>query len=243
MASVAHYSRHLAKSKVMRRNPCIHEQAPYNRAMNSSDSPHSKKAPPEFPRLDPAGAAFWDVRFEADFTPWDQGGVPQCLTDYVDRQPAPRRVLIPGCGAAHEVRFFCENKWPVKAIDFSSAAVARARKVLGHLGFSVEQGDFFAPSSAVEKYDVIYERAFLCALPAHLRRAWADRVAALLPSGGHLIGFFFFDVPGRGPPFPIAREELDALLTNRFTLIEDAIPPDSIAVFAGREKWQVWQRC
>ena len=154
----------------MRRYPGIREQAHYHRAMNSPDSPHSKKTPLEFPRLDPAGAAFWDVRFEADFTPWDQGGVPHCLIDYVGCEPLPLRVLIPGCGAAHEVRFFCENKWPVKAIDFSPAAVARARKVLGHLGSSVEQGDFFAPSSAVEKFDVIYERAFLCALSAHARR-------------------------------------------------------------------------
>ena len=206
------------------------------------NSPESKSVPPDFSRLDPASAVFWDVRFEADFTPWDQGGVPQCLIDYVARVSTSRRVLIPGCGAAYEVRFFCEKKWPVKAIDFSPAAVARAREVLGEFGTCVEQGDFFSPSSAIESHDVIYERAFLCALPVHLRRAWADRVAALLPSGGCLIGFFFFDAPGRGPPFPIARDELDALLSNQFMLVEETLPPDSIPVFAGRETWQVWQR-
>jgi hypothetical protein len=53
-----------------------------------------------FPRHDPATPAFWDVRFEADFMPWDQGAVPHCLANYVSRHPAPKSVLIPGCSSA-----------------------------------------------------------------------------------------------------------------------------------------------
>lgn len=197
---------------------------------------------PEFPRLDPATPAFWDVRFEAEFMPWDQGAVPQCLEDYVSRFPAPRRTLIPGCGSAHEARLFLQAGWPVAAIDFSPVAVARARKVLGQLGANVREADFFGSELARERFEIIYERAFLCALPVRLRMAWAERVSMLLPPGGRLIGFFYFDETVKGPPFGIDADSLTSMLAKDFELIEDQAPADSIPVFAGKEKWQVWQR-
>jgi thiopurine S-methyltransferase len=61
--------------------------------------------------------------------------------------------------------------------------------------------------------------------------------------GGVLAGYFFFDEGERGPPFPLhSQEELVALLEPAFERIEDAPVADSIPVFAGRERWQVWRR-
>ena len=197
---------------------------------------------PEFPRHDPATPAFWDARFEADFTPWEQAGVPHCLADYVGRFPEPKRVLIPGCGSAHEARLFLKMKWPVDAIDFSPAAVARAKATLGPLGVSVREADFFGPDLASDQFDVIYERAFLCALPATLREAWATRIAMLLPRDGSLIGFFYFDDSRKGPPFSIDKNALLKLLEKNFDLSEEREPSDSIPIFAGKERWQVWRR-
>lgn len=177
--------------------------------------------------------------------PWDQGAVPQCLADYVARNPEPKRALIPGCGSAYEARLLLETKWPVIAIDFSPVAVAHAQKALGPLGATVREADFFGPaieSLAAERFDVIYERAFLCALPVKLRAAWAARVADLLAPGGRLIGFFHFDQTERGPPFGIDPGTLVSLLSANFELLEEMTPTDSIPVFAGKEKWQVWLR-
>jgi len=197
---------------------------------------------PEFPRLDPATPAFWDARFQADFTPWDQGAVPQCLADYVARHPEPRHTLIPGCGSAYEVRLLREARWPVTAIDFSPAAVAKAQKILGPLGANVHEADFFGPQLAADQFEIIYERAFLCALPPKLREQWAQSVARLLARGGRLLGFFYFDQTAKGPPWGIPQKELAALLSANFDLLEEQPPADSIAVFAGKEMWQVWQR-
>ena len=36
----------------------------------------------DFHNRDPLSPAFWDERFEKQFTPWDQGGVPQALRDF-----------------------------------------------------------------------------------------------------------------------------------------------------------------
>ncbi len=202
----------------------------------------SAAQPPAFPRHDPATPAFWDVRFEAQFTPWDQGTVPACLADYVKRTPPPASVLVPGCGSAHEMRLFAGAGWPAIAIDFSAAAVKRARHQLGALGDRVMEADFFADGVFAHPVDLVYERAFLCALPRQMRAAWARRVAELLQPGGRLAGFFYFDQTDRGPPFGIESGELAALLGPAFDLIEESTPGDSIPVFAGKERWQVWQR-
>jgi SAM-dependent methyltransferase len=202
----------------------------------------SSEITPIFPKQDPASPAFWDARFDAAFTPWDQGGVPQSLVEYVTQNPAAKKILVPGCGAAHEVRFFASLGWGVTAIDFSPVAVARAKQLLGELGTHVREEDFFGESLSRERFDAIYERAFLCALPRRLWAAWAARVAELTAPDGRLIGFFFFDSNEKGPPFGIAASELFTLLSPHFDLIEDRLPRDSISVFAGKERWQVWRR-
>lgn len=203
---------------------------------------------PEFAKHDPATPEFWDVRFKVHFTPWDQRGVPQCLRDYLRAHPQPQKVLIPGCGAANEVKHFLDCHWAPTAIDFSPAAVAQARTQLGALAAHVREDDFFGDTIGPGDFAVIYERAFLCALPRRLWTDWAKRVAELLPrangchEGGRLIGFFVEDDNPKGPPFGLKAGELEALLSPAFTLLEKKIPPDSIPVFAGKESWQVWAR-
>lgn len=186
---------------------------------------------------------FWDQRFRDRFTPWDAGGVPAALVRFVDRHAGRGRVLIPGCGSAYEARYLAERGWQVLAIDFSEAALEAARRVLGERWRGVARlADFHGFSGDEQPFDAIYERAFLCALP---RRAWPDwgrRTAALLRPGGLLFGMFFFDDNPRGPPFGISAEALAGLLAPHFERIEDEAAEDSIPVFAGRERWQVWQR-
>ncbi len=207
--------------------------SPYNRRMSA----------PTFPKHDPADAQFWNLRFDAAFTPWDQGGVPQSLQQWVARQAgeAPT-VLIPGCGSAYEVRFFAERGWPVSAIDFSPAAVAQAQRILGPLAGHVHQADFFDGALPGAPFDLVYERAFLCALPRRLWPQWAARVASLIKPGGRLAGFFFGDAGEKGPPFGLHAGELEAMLAPNFRQEETQVPTDSIPVFAGKESWQVWVR-
>ncbi len=196
---------------------------------------------PSFPKRDPATAEFWDLRYEARFQPWDAHGIPGQLRAYVAAR-TPRRVLVPGCGSAWDVRLFAESGWTVLGIDFSAEAIAAARPVLGRFAGCARQADFFAPI-AEAPFDVVYERAFLCALPRRLWGAWGARMAELVKPGGELAGFFFLDAGDRGPPFPLhSQGELDALLHPAFERMEDAGVADSLKVFEGRERWQVWRR-
>ncbi|MGV8899072.1 MAG: methyltransferase [Burkholderiaceae bacterium] len=194
-----------------------------------------------FETRDPTNQAFWDERFDRNFTPWDKGGVPAALQSFVAQVLPNAVVLIPGCGSAYEVAYLSEAGCDVTAIDFSPAAVTAARALLGQWATRVEQADFFT-FAPPKPPDIIYERAFLCALPPRMHAAIAARWAALLPPGGLLAGFFYFDDAPKGPPFGIAAAQLDALLQPYFERIDDKAVVDSIAAFAGRERWQVWRR-
>lgn len=197
----------------------------------------------DFTERNPASPAFWDERFARQFTPWDRGAVPQALQELV-ASSAPRVSLIPGCGAAYELVCLAEAGWDVTAIDFSPSAVTTGKAVAGVHAARVVQADFFAwqVAPASPPLELIYERAFLCALPAAMRPQVAARWAALLPPGGWLAGYFFFDDQPKGPPFGISRSALDSLLQADFDCIVDAPVSDSIAVFAGKERWMIWQR-
>jgi thiopurine S-methyltransferase len=200
-------------------------------------SEENSKPPEQRPEL----PEFWDKRFGTGVMPWDAGGVPAALRDFVLRHPTPLPTLIPGCGSAYEAGWLAEQGWPVTALDFSPLAVDAARRVLGAAPVDLKCADFFnfQPTAA---YQLIYERAFLCGLPRKRWVDWAHRLGELLPSGGLLAGFFFVCDQVKGPPFGINRPELDALLNTNFERYEDAAVDDSIPVFAGRERWQVWRR-
>jgi len=195
---------------------------------------------PEFETRDPASPSFWDERFARGFTPWDQAGVQREFEAFAAAHPEAA-VLIPGCGNAWEARWLAERGRAVRAIDFAPAAVASARAALGQYADVVEEADFYTYQPPFIPAWV-FERAFLCALPKAQRAAYARRMADLLQPGALLAGYFFIGETPNGPPFAIARDELTALLTPFFTLVDDQPVADSLPIFAGRERWLVWRR-
>jgi SAM-dependent methyltransferase len=196
---------------------------------------------PEFSSRDPLAPAFWDERFDKAFTPWDRGGAPAALRAFVAQAPRPLSVLVPGCGSAYELALMLDAGWDATAIDFSPSAVARAKGLAGRWAERILQADFFEYLPP-RPLDLVYEQAFLCALPRARRLDVAARWAQLLAPGGLLAGYFFFDDVPKGPPFGIARAQLDALLAPHFDCIVDDAVSDSIPVFANKERWMIWRR-
>jgi len=199
----------------------------------------------EFIRRDPTQSEFWDERFDKNFMPWDKGNVPQNFSHFVQKQPHALRCLIPGCGHGYEVAMTAQLGWDVTAIDFSPSAVQTAQRTVGKWANHIVQADFFIYQPQ-RTLDVIYERAFFCALPPDFRQKIIDRWTQLLPLGALLAGYFFFDdaldASKKGPPFSIHSQLWLEQMAPNFVQIEDSPVLDSIAVFAGKERWQVWRR-
>lgn len=202
-------------------------------------------ATPKPDAQNPARPEFWEQRYRDGVMPWDAGGVPRALQEFAASQDAASTgtpsVLLPGCGSAWEARYLCERGWKVLAVDFSPAAIAVAERIMGAPSENLLLADFFGFAAAA-RFDVIYERAFLCALPRRLWPDYAARCAGLLRPGGQLAGFFLFGSEPKGPPFAIEPAALDALLAADFERIEDRPVEDSLALFKDKERWQVWRR-
>ena len=192
---------------------------------------------------DPASPEFWSTRYAAGKTPWDLRGVPDALSAFLERSRSRGRVLIPGCGSGYEIQAFHDAGYDVTAIDFSPAAIDRARAVVGSLADRIHLGDFFISDFGAAPFDLVYERTFLCAL---LPSRWSDyavRMAALLRGGGRLVGTFLYGDSADGPPFPMRDGQEQELLGNAFRLKRsDSLSP-SLPVFEGmQERWQEWTR-
>jgi SAM-dependent methyltransferase len=194
------------------------------------------------PAEDSTQPDFWNTRYAAGKTPWDLGGVPAALRSFLARAKPPARVLIPGCGSGYEVLAFHEAGFEVTAIDFSPAALERAGRVLGPLRRCVVPGDFFTHDFSAQKFDLIYERTFLCSLPPERWPAYAGRMADLLPKGKLLAGVFLYGEEPEPPPYPLREAQALKLLSNDFELIRSEPVSDSLPLFAGKERWQEWRR-
>ena len=184
---------------------------------------------------------FWESRYRDKIIPWDAGKVPAALREYEPEIARGARILIPGCGSGYEAAYLASRGFDVLAIDFSPAAVAAAGKNLGTLTDIARLADFFDFASG-PLFDVIYERAFLCALPRQMWAGYANRCAELLKPSGVIAGFFFFADTPKGPPFGTSTSELTGLLQPQFERVDDRAVADSIQVFAGKERWQVWKK-
>lgn len=193
----------------------------------------------------PSSPDFWNSRYKSGQTPWDFGGVPADLKDYLRRNPNGGRVLIPGCGWGYEIQAFADAGYDVTAIDLSPAAIERAHKLVNPgLARRIVVGDFFKHHFAHPTFDVVYERTFLCSLVPDHREAYRDRMSRLLKYGGALVGYFYYQKTESNtePPFGLAWGEGDELFSRHFLLMKDIPVTDSLPLFAGRERWQERRR-
>lgn len=187
------------------------------------------------------GPNHWEALYLEGRLPWDAGGVPVDFEKYLAHAASPGRALVPGCGSGYEVVSLAAAGYEVLAIDFSPTAIEIARKVTRGSTAQLEVADFFALDAGV--FDLVYERAFMCAMPLSQRADWSRKIASVIRPGGFLAGYFFLDGDELdGPPFGITPADLDALLGEDFQLVDSRQTKDAKPVFRDQEYWQVWSR-
>lgn len=193
--------------------------------------------------MDSTDVDFWEQRYRAHRTPWDQHGVPPALRRFLQRTPTRARVLIPGCGSGHEVRAFHDAGWQPIAIDYSPAALELARAHLGPLSSTLRLADFFADDLG-GPFDWIYERTFLCSMPPARWPVYVRRMTELLRPGGNLFGIFAYGHEPEPPPYLLGPGEGQTLLGPAFRLTDDQPIPaaESLPIFADKERWQIWTK-
>jgi SAM-dependent methyltransferase len=190
----------------------------------------------------------WNQCYQEGNMPWNRGTPSPPLAHYVQQHPIQGRVLVPGCGAGHDVALVAAQGAEVTGLDIAPLAIEMAKQAHPELPASTWLlGDLFAmPVQFPGAFDAVVEHTCLCALTPSLRSAYRDVMRSILKPGALLIGVWYINPdldPGEsGPPHPLPLEELDALFADGFEIVTDYIPEQAFAGREGRERVRVLRR-
>ena len=188
-------------------------------------------------------ATYWTERYIAETDTWDLGKPSTPLVEYINQlSNKDISILIPGCGRGYEAEYLVSKGFSnITLIDISAEPVAFLReKFKGVEAIKILQGDFFALS---QTFDRIIEQTFFCALPIHLREAYATKMASLLNPSGKLAGVFFNRTfEQQGPPFGGSIEEYKTLFAPHFSNIQLSVCYNSIPPRAGNEVFMIAEK-
>jgi len=180
---------------------------------------------------------YWNNRYLENKAGWDLGEISTPLQHYIDQlEEKQLQILIPGAGNAYEAEYLHKKGFTnVFVCDIADAPLKNfSDRCSGFNTRHLLKQDFFELEE--NRYDLIIEQTFFCAIHPGLRQAYADKVARLLKPGGKLVGLLFndqFETPG--PPFGGTAEEYLNYFNQAFTI--KALEPayNSIKPRAGRE--------
>ena len=188
----------------------------------------------------------WNAAYEGGDTPWDKGYASPPLIEFLKLQSISGRVLVPGCGAGHDVRALAAEGVEVVGLDIAPGGIDKAETFPVSYDERYELGDFLNLGKQYHQaFDWIVEHTCLCAIDPSEREAYARSVVqALKPDGKYLAIFFreVSDYQGNGPPHPISREQSDALFGDSFELIKSFVPKQTYPSRAVGAEEVCWMR-
>lgn len=162
---------------------------------------------------------YWQDRYESANTGWDAGSITTPLKAYFDQlEDKKLKILIPGCGNAHEFDYLLEKGFhSTFVLDYAKAPLENIQKrVPNEFSNQLINEDFFNHSN---QYDVIVEQTFFCALEPTLRSQYVQKMHSLLKPNGILVGLLFqFPLTEEGPPFGGSKEEYHMLFSELFQI-------------------------
>lgn len=188
---------------------------------------------------------YWSDRYKNQQAGWDLGQVSPPIKAYVDQLTnKAMRILIPGCGNAHEAAYLLAAGFTnITLIDIAAEPVRNLERTFameieqGHL--AVYHADFFDFSG---NFDLILEQTFFCAIDPALRSAYALQMQNLLTDNGKLVGLLFEMENPDGPPFGGNKKEYFSYFDKPFDILKMEPCYNSIAPRAGRELFVIFQK-
>jgi methyl halide transferase len=147
--------------------------------------------------------AYWNSRYQNKETGWDVGQPTTPLKDYINQLTNKEiRILIPGAGNAYEAEYLMNKGFKnVFVCDISEIALTNLRNRCPQFkDYQLIHNNFFDYVS--EKFDLILEQTFFCAINPNLRAVYFKKMHNLLNENGALVGLLFDDVLNADkPPF------------------------------------------
>lgn len=180
--------------------------------------------------------SFWLDRWQRQDTGFHQTAVHDLLAKHwpsLGLSPGAE-VFVPLCGKSSDMAWLAEQGHRVVGIELSELAVASffaergleaAKETSGdhtiwRAGpYELWSGDYFSlPPSATARVAAAFDRAALVAMPPRMQKAYAEKMAGVLPAGSStlLVSLDFDGNKMSGPPFPIPEREIRDLFGANF---------------------------
>lgn len=161
--------------------------------------------------------SYWERLFIDKDMPWDVGYVSTPIKEFIDQLTDKNlKVLVPGCGNGYEAEYLYNAGFKNTFIlDWSDTAINNF--ISRSPDFPAENiftQDFFTHN---QKYDLIIEQTFFCALSRDLRKSYVEKIHELLLPERKLVGLLFNrEFSKHGPPFGGSKEEYKELFEPYF---------------------------
>ena len=172
---------------------------------------------------------FWEQAWADGRTRFHRLDVNDFLVKYAPTVfDAGDKVLVPLCGKSIDLLWLCQQGHGVAGVELAKQAINEfisENKLQGSWQdqrfqtqasrLSLYHQDFFHHEG---KYEAIYDRACLVALPSELRKRMAEKYSSLLNPNGKILLITLKHDEGSGPPYSISDEEIDDLFGNNFKI-------------------------
>lgn len=188
----------------------------------------------------------WERHYETNDLRWDLGGVaPPFERLWKERKISPCKAIIPGCGRGHEAIFLAERGFQITAVDYTQGAIDSLEKALTKKNLTVEvlRQDFFELGSYYnDKFDLMLENTFFCAINPSMRQKYVLTAGRILKSGAFFVGLFYETDKEGGPPFNTRKRDIEEYFSERFMIETLNKTPHSADQRQGKEWLAVFKK-
>ncbi|WP_320814341.1 methyltransferase domain-containing protein [Flavobacterium sp.] len=185
---------------------------------------------------------YWENRYQNNEIGWDTGEITTPLKEYIDQLNNKKiKILIPGAGNGYEFDYLIHNGFKnVFVVDLAPTPLKNIEQRNPDFKDNLIQSDFFELD---QKFDLILEQTFFCALDPALRLNYAIKTNELLNSNGKIAGLLFdFPLTEDGPPFGGSIEEYKTLFSKAFKLKTLEKAHNSIKPRANKELFFIFEK-
>ena len=179
----------------------------------------------------------WQKHYDEKDLRWDIGQVSPPFVRLWEKGLFQKgSMLIPGCGAGHEVVYFADKGVDVTAVDFTDGAVSCLKQSLDEAEVDILKIDFFEiPARYDNHFDFMLEQTFFCAIHPDRRQDYVKTAHRVLKLGGKLVALFYETGEEGGPPYNTNPDQVQKEFASFFKIEELEKTPHSIERRQGKE--------
>lgn len=192
----------------------------------------------------------WEAAYREGDTPWDKGESAPPLIELLELEGknlwGNGPVLVPGCGAGHDVRAIAAHGLEVVGYDISASAVHLAESFARSGKERYDAGNFLSDRGN-GSYAGLWEHTCFCAILPSQRGDYARAAGEFLKPGALLAGVFYltpYDAGDEeeGPPFGVTIEEIKNHFFPWFQFEKGWVPKKAYPGREGREWLGLFRR-